>query len=112
MISLESYSFCRYGLSLNKLVLVIFCLLEYITYIYIYIYIIYKHIYIYIYTNLPVNVIVRLPHPQSRNSQGQKRFLAPYADKQICNYVTECSNRHPSLSTLRSKGLSGSRMKW
>ena len=33
-------------------------------YIYIYIFI-YIYIYIYIYTNLPVNAIVRLPHPRS-----------------------------------------------
>ena len=33
-------------------------------------------IYIYIYTNLPVNAIVRLPHPQSGDSQGQETFLA------------------------------------
>ena len=48
-----------------------------IIYIYLYIY-----IYIYIYTNLPVNVIVRLPHPRSGDSQGQETFLAPSADKQ------------------------------
>ena len=50
MISLESYSFCRYGSSLKKLVLVIFCLLDNECNIYIYIYIhIYIYIYIYIY---------------------------------------------------------------
>ena len=38
--------------------------------------------YIYIYTNLPVNAIVRLPHPRSGDSQGQETFLAPSADKQ------------------------------
>ena len=65
-----------------------------------------------IYTNLPVNVIVRLPHPRSGNSQGQEMFLAPSADKQTRNYDTECSNHHPSLSTLRPKGLSRSKMKW
>ena len=48
----------------------------------LYIYIIYN----YIYTNLPVNDIVRLPHPQSGDSQGQEMFLAPSADKQIRNY--------------------------
>ena len=36
----------------------------------------------YIYTNLPVNVIVRLPHPRSGDSQGQETFLALSADKQ------------------------------
>ena len=45
-------------------------------YIYIYIYIyIYNPMYIYIHTNLPVNVIVRLPHPQSGDSQGQEGFF-------------------------------------
>ena len=66
----------------------------------------------YIYTNLPVNIIVRLPHPRSGDSQGQETFLAPSADKQTRNYDTEFSNHHPSLSTQRSKGLSRSKMKW
>ena len=39
-------------------------------------------LYIYIYTNFPVNAIVRLLHPQRRDSQGQETFLAPSADKQ------------------------------
>ena len=39
-----------------------------------------------IYTNLPVNAIVRLPHPPSGDSQGQETFLAASADKQTCNY--------------------------
>ena len=78
--------------------------------IYIYIYIlIFSYMYIHIYANLPVNVIVRLPHPRSRDSQGQETFLAPSADKQTCNY--ECSNHHLPLSILRSKGLSRSKMK-
>ena len=47
-----------------------------------------------------------------RESQSQETFLAPSADKQTRNYGTECSNHHPSLSTLRSKGLSRSKMKW
>ena len=55
-----------------------------------------------------MNVIVRLPHPRSGDSQAQETFLAPSADKQTRNYDTECSNQHPSLSTLRSKGLSRS----
>ena len=42
---------------------------------------IYIYKYIYIYTNLPVSDIVRLPHPWSRDSQGQETFLAPSADK-------------------------------
>ena len=60
-------------------------------YIYIYIHI-YTYIYIYIYviciyiTNLPVNAIVRLTHPQNGDSQGQETFLPPSADKQTRNY--------------------------
>ena len=40
---------------------------------------IYIYMYIYIYTNLSVDVIVRLPHPRSGDSQGQETFLAPSA---------------------------------
>ena len=65
-----------------------------------------------IHTNLPVDVLVRLPHPRNGNSQGQKTFLAPSADKQIGNYDIDCSNHHPSLSTLIPKGLKCSKMKW
>ena len=43
----------------------------------------------YIYTNLPVNVVVRLPHPWSRASKCQETFLAPSADNQTCNYDTK-----------------------
>ena len=54
--------------------------------------------YIYIrYTNLPVNAIVRLPHPRSGDSQGQETFLAPSADKQTRNYDTELSNHHVTI---------------
>ena len=82
-------------------------------YIYIYIYIyIFSYMYIHIYANLPVNVIVRLPHPRSRDSQGQETFLAPSADQQTRSYHKECSNHHLPLSILRSKGLSRSKMKW
>ena len=56
--------------------------------------------------------MVKPPHPRSRDSQGQEKFLAPSAYKQIRNYDTECSNQRPSLSTLRSKGLRRSKMKW
>ena len=69
-------------------------------------------IYIYIYKHLPVNAILRLPHPRSGDSQGQETFLAPSTDKQTRNYDIECSNHHPSLSTLRPKGLSRSKVKW
>ena len=68
--------------------------------------------YLHIYTNLPVNVIVRLPHPRSGDSQGQEKFLALSADKQTRNCDTECSNHHLPLSILRSKGLSRRKMKW
>ena len=65
-----------------------------------------------IYTNLPVNAIVRLPHRRSGDSQRQQMFLAPTAGKQTRNYDIEYSNHHPSLSTLRPKGVSRSKMKW
>ena len=65
-----------------------------------------------IYTNIPVDVIVRLPHPQSGDSQSQETFLASSADKQTHNYDIERSNHHPSLSRLRPKRLSPSKMKW
>ena len=42
--------------------------------IYIYIYI---YIYICMYTNLPVNAIVRLPHPRRGDGQSKETFLAP-----------------------------------
>ena len=63
-------------------------------------------------TNLPVDVIVELPHSWRGDSQGQETFLAPSADKPTRNYDIECSNHHPSLSNLRPKGLSRSKMKW
>ena len=53
--------------------------------------------YIYIYTNLPVNAIVRLPHPRRGDSQGQETFLAPSADKQTRNYDTRLL-KPPSFS--------------
>ena len=65
-----------------------------------------------IHTNLPVDVILRLPPPRNGNSQGQETFLSPSGDKQTRNYDIECSNHHPSLSTLKQKGLSCSKMKW
>ena len=51
---------------------------------------------IYIYINLPVNTIVRLPHFESGDSQGQETFLALSADKQTCNYDTRVL-KPPSL---------------
>ena len=80
-------------------------------YIYMYIYIYLYNIYIYIYTNLQVNAIVRLPHPRRRDSHEGDLFLASSDDKQTHNYDLEWSNQHPSLSTLKSKGLSRSNMK-
>ena len=53
---------------------------------------IYIHTHTHTHTNLPVSDIVGLPHPWSGDSQGQETFLAPSADKQTCNYDTECSN--------------------
>ena len=82
----------------------VFCFTLYIS-IHLYLYLsIYLYIYIYIYThthtNFPVNAIVKLvPNPWSGDTQGQETFLAPSADNQTCNYDTECSNHHPSLST-------------
>ena len=61
------------------------------------------HIHINIQASLPVNAIVRLPHPRSGDSQGQETILAPFANNQSRNHDTECSNHHPSLLTLRSK---------
>ena len=64
-----------------------------------------------IYIQLPVNVVVRR-NSWNWNSQGQETFLSSSTDKQTRNYDTECSNDWLSLSTLRSKGLSRSKMKW
>ena len=47
---------------------------------------IYIFIYIYVFTNLPVSDIVKLPHPQSGDSQGQEMFLASSTDKQTQIY--------------------------
>ena len=69
-------------------------------YIYIYIY-----IYVNIYTNLPVNAIVRPPHPWSGDSQGQETFLAPSADKQTRSYDTRVL-KPPSLPiNTKAKGI-------
>ena len=74
------------------------------TYIHIYIYIS-IYIYIYVHINLPVNAIVRLPHPQSGDSHGQETFLARSADDQtqsIYIYVyMEREGNHVSLLQLR-----------
>ena len=65
-----------------------------------------------LYKNLPVDVIVRLPHPRIEKSQGHETFLAPSADKKTRKNDIECSNHHPSLSNLTPKELSRSKMKW
>ena len=48
------------------------------------------------YEHLPRNTTVTLLHPRIGDSLGQESFLAQSADKQICNYDTECSNHHHS----------------
>ena len=73
---------------------------------------IYIYIYRYIYTNLLLNAIVRLLHPRSGYSQGQETFLAPSADKQTRNYDTRVLKPPYLPTSLRSKGLSHSKMKW
>ena len=65
-----------------------------------------------IYRNLLVDDIVRLPHPQRGDSQGQETLLAPSAEKETRYSDLEWSKHHPSLSTRRPKGLSHSTMKW
>ena len=62
--------------------------------------------------NISVAVIVGPPHPRSGDSQCHETFLAPSADKQTPNYDIEWSNQHSSLSTLKPKGLSCSKMKY
>ena len=59
-----------------------------------------------------MNAIARLSHPRSGDTQVHEKFLAPSADDQTRNYDREFSNHHLSPSTLRSKRLSGSKMKW
>ena len=59
-----------------------------------------------------MDVIVRLPHRRSGESQKQESFLAPSPDEQTRNYNIECSNHDHSLLTIRSKGLRHSKMKW
>ena len=61
---------------------------------------------------MPVNAIVRIPHPRSGENQGQETFLAPSADKKTRNYDKKSSNHHHSVLTLRPKGLSRSKMNW
>ena len=68
-----------------------------------------------IYTNLPVKIKDRVPHSWnawSIDSLIQEIFLAYFADKQIRNYDTHCLRHHRSISTLTSKGLRHSKIKW
>ena len=59
-----------------------------------------------LYTTLAANVTVRLPHPQREDKQWQEMFLAPSDDNQTCNYDTDSSKHHASLSRLIPKELS------
>ena len=43
--------------------------------------------------------MVRLPIRQSKDSQGQKNFLAHPDDKENRKYDAECSFHHPSQSS-------------
>ena len=54
--------------------------------LYVYIYYILLCMYICIHTNLLVDIIARLLHPLSGDSQGQELFLAPSVDNQIHIY--------------------------
>ena len=45
-------------------------------------------------------------------SQSQQKFLTPSSDKQTRNHDTEYLNYHASLSVIRSKRLSQSKVKW
>ena len=65
-----------------------------------------------IHANFPVNATVRQLYPWRGKSQGQKTFLAPCVDNRTRNYYIEYSNHHPSVSTLRSKGMSHNKIKW
>ena len=64
----------------------------------------------YIYKSLQPNVH-RLPHPRSRGPL-QELLLVPSADNQTCNYDTDCSNHHLSLSTLKTVEIELQEMKW
>ena len=63
-------------------------------------------------TSLPLTVTVRQPYPRGGDIQDQEKFLAPFLDRQTLNYDIECSNHYLSLSTLRPKELSPSKIKW
>ena len=44
-------------------------------------------------------------------ARARKPFQNPLLTSKPATMTQECSNHHPSLSTLRSKGLSRSKMK-
>ena len=58
-----------------------------------------------IYTTLPVNNIVRLPHPLSGDSEGQKTWLAPSADMKTHNYDTRVLKPPPLSINPIVKGI-------
>ena len=71
---------------------------------------IYLSIYLFIYLSIclsiyPVNVIVRIPHPRSRDSQGQETFLACSADKQTRNFDTRMLKPLSLLINPKVKGI-------
>ena len=85
------------------------------------VYYIYIYIQLYIYANLYVYVFAYIfkftskCYSQSTPSSAWRQPRpgnASSADKQTCNYDTECSNHLLPLSILRSKRLSRSKMKW
>ena len=71
MISLESYSFCRYGSSLKKLMLVIFCL--------------FQHIYFLYYQ--PVNHDIINNMSEILHATQQNEYLILNKEKQLCRYT-------------------------
>ena len=57
----------------------------------------YIYIYIYIYIYKFTSDIVRLPHPRSRDSQGQETFVAPSVDT-LCQQVLVSNKEIKKLS--------------
>ena len=52
-----------------------------------------------------MNAIVRLPHPQSGDIQGQETFLAHSADKQTRNYDTRVLKPRSLPINHKTKGI-------
>ena len=94
---------------MNNIDNIYICIYRYIIYIYIYI-----HKFISKCHSQTSLSLEQRCHSQATPclSQSHETFLAQPANKQTRNYNTECSNHHPSLSTLRLKVLSRSKMKW